>query len=65
MKEKTIADWEMESRHPTTNSSRVDDWLNRTSVDSTEVGYKPVGWLDSRQSQETTEEQGETVERRQ
>ena len=57
MEENTIADWEMESRHPTTNSSRVDDWLNRTSVDSTEVGHELDGRVYSQQSQEPIVEQ--------
>ena len=47
----------MENRPPVADSSRVDDWLNRISVDSIEIIDEPVGWVDNRQSRETTEEQ--------
>ena len=50
MEEKMIANWEMENRPPV--------------VDSTEVRYKLVGRVDSRQNQKPTEEQEQFVERR-
>ena len=62
MEAKTIVDWEIENKSPTTESSRVDAWPNRVEVDSIKRESEPVGRFNTQQNREPIEEQGESAE---
>mgnify|MGYP007007567630 CR=1 FL=1 len=64
MKEKTIVEWEIESKSPITELNRVDTRLNRVEGDSIEIESEPVGRMYTRQNREPTEEEGERAEPR-
>ena len=59
MEEKTIIDWEIENKYPTTESSRVDNQTNSEEVDLIEIESEPVDRFNTQQNREPTEEQRE------
>ena len=63
MEEKTIVDWEIENKSPTTESSRVKARPNREEVDLIEIEFEPVDQFNTRQNREPAEEQREPAER--
>mgnify|MGYP000432718087 CR=1 FL=1 len=62
MEEKTIANWEVENRPPTTDSSPAYARPNQTKVYLFEIKFELVGRLNTRQNPELIEEQREHAE---
>ena len=62
MEEKTIVDWETQSKSPTTKSSRVDARPNRVEVDSIEIESESVGRMNSQQNQGESSERGTEID---
>ena len=62
MEEKTIFDWEIENKSPTTKSSRVDAQPNREEVDLIEIKYEPVDRFNTRQNREQAEDKRGSAE---
>ena len=62
MEEKTIVDWEIENKSPTTKSSRVDAPPNRREVNSIEIECEPFDRFNTRQNREPAKEHTESTE---
>ena len=62
MEEKTIVDWEIENKSPTTKSSRVDAQPNREEVNSIKIESEPVNRFNTRQNREPAKEHTESTE---
>ena len=63
MEEKTIVDWEIENKSPTTESSRVKARPNREEVDLIEIEGELVDRFNTRQNRDLIEEQRELAKR--
>ena len=62
MEEKTIFDWEIENKSPTTKPSRVEARPNREEVDSNKIECEPVDRFNTRQNREQAEDKRGSAE---